>query len=101
MTTTSTPERGALAGVATALVTVAFVPILAGLYVIVFPVAFGLVTGEDWRLIRHVLPAYLWTAVGVTRTVAVSWSPLADLVLVPLGALGGWAYQRGRRHRSR
>jgi branched-subunit amino acid transport protein len=97
----STPERGALAGIATAVGTVVLVPILAGLYVILFPVVLGLVTGEEWNQILRVFPAYVRASAGVTRTVAVSWSPLVGLVLVPLGALVSWAYQRGRRSRSR
>jgi hypothetical protein len=92
----STPKRGALAGIATALGTVLLVPILAGLYVILFPVLIGVVTGEEWRYVLHVFPIYLRGSVGVTRTVAVDWSPLVGVVLVPLGALFGWAYQRGR-----
>jgi hypothetical protein len=92
----STPRRGALAGIATALGTVALVPILAGLYVIVFPVLLGVVTGAEWRYVLRVLPASLGASVGVTRTVAVGWSPLVGAVLVPLCALVGWAYERGR-----
>jgi branched-subunit amino acid transport protein len=97
----STPARGALAGIATVVGTVILVPILAGLYVILFPVVLGLVTGEEWSQILRVFPVYVWASVGVTRTVAVSWSPLVGLVLVPLGALVGWTYQRGRRPRNR
>jgi len=100
MSRPSTPRRGALAGLVTAVGTVVLVPILAGLYVILFPVALGLVTGESWSQILRVFPAYVRASVGVTRTVAVSWSPLVGLVLVPLGALVGWAYQCGRRSRS-
>ena len=91
----------ALAGIVTAVGTVVLVPILAGLYVILFPVVLSLVTGEEWSQILRVFPAYVWASVGVTRTLAVSWSPFVGLVLVPLGALVGWAYQRGRRPRSR
>lgn len=90
----SPPQQGALAGIATAVGTVVLVPILAGLYVILFPVVLGLVTGEEWSQILRVSPAYLRASAGVTRTVAVSWSPLVGLVLVPLCALVGWAYQR-------
>jgi hypothetical protein len=101
MSRVSTPRQGALAGIMTAVGTVVLVPILAGLYVILFPVVLGLVTGEKWSQILHVFPAYVRAAVGVTRTVAVSWSPLVGLVLVPLGALVGWAFQRGHRSRNR
>ncbi|WP_136603491.1 hypothetical protein [Salinigranum halophilum] len=101
MSRASTPERGALVGIATAVGIVVLVPILAGLYVILFPIVLGLVTGEEWSQILRVFPAYVWASVDVTRTVAVSWSPLVGLVLVPLGALVSWAYQRGRRSRSR
>ena len=101
MSRASTPGQGALAGIVTAVGTVVLVPILAGLYVILFPVVLGLVTGEEWSQILRVFPAYVRASVDVTRTVAVSWSLLVGLVLVPLGALVGWAYQRGRRPRNR
>jgi hypothetical protein len=91
----SAPERGALAGAATALGTVAIVPVLAGVYVLLFPLFLGLVTGQAWGTVLHVLPSYGQAAVDVTRTVAVRWSPLAAVVLVPLDAALGWAYQRG------
>lgn len=97
----SSPERGALAGIVTAFGTLVFVPILAGLYVALFPVLLSVVTGEEWWYVLEVLPAYWWSAVSVTQTMAVSWSPRVGLVLVPLGALVGWAYQRGRRPRNR
>jgi branched-subunit amino acid transport protein len=93
----STPKQGALAGIVTAVGTVVLVPTLAGLYVLLFPVVLGPVTGAEWSHVLHVLPAYVRASVGVTRTVAVSWSPLVGFALVPLGALVGWAYQRGRR----
>ncbi len=91
----------ALAGTVTSVGTVVLVPILAGLYVMPFPIVLGLVTGEEWGRILHVIPTYVWASVGVARTVAIGWSPLVGLVLVPLGALVGWTYQRGRCPRNR
>ncbi|MFC7228986.1 hypothetical protein N0B31_16395 [Salinirubellus salinus] len=97
----STPGRGALAGAATGLGTVVAVPFVAGVYVLLFPVLLGLVTGTSWDTVLHVLPGYVQGAVDVTRTMAVDWSPLAVVVLVPLDALLGWAYQRGSGSRGR
>jgi branched-subunit amino acid transport protein len=97
----STPERGVLAGVATAVGTVVLVPILAGLYVGLFPVLLGVVTGQDWQYALSGYPAHVRSSVDVTRTVAVGWSPFVGAMLVPPGAVVGWAYQRGRRSRGR
>ncbi|MFC5365325.1 hypothetical protein [Salinirubrum litoreum] len=94
---TSTPRRGALAGAAVAVGTVLFVPVLAGLYVIAFPVILGAVTGAEWATVSRVFPTYLGASLVVTRTVVVEWSPLVGAVLVPLGALVGWLSRRGWR----
>ena len=93
----STPKQGLVAGSAMALGIVVLVPILAGAYVILFPALHSVVTGQELRYALQLYPASLWTAVGVTRTVATAWSPLVGALLVPVGALGGWAYQRSRR----
>jgi hypothetical protein len=92
----STPRRGALAGVATGLGTVLLVPVLAGLYVVAFPVLLGLVTGTASGQVLRVLPGYVEAFPGVVRAVAVGWSPLVGAILLPLGGVAGWAYQRVR-----
>jgi hypothetical protein len=89
-----TPRRGALVGAAIAVGTILVVPILTGLYVAAFPVVLGVFTGAEWETVARVVPGYLQASLGVTRTVALGWSPLVAIVLVPLGALGGWASQR-------
>jgi hypothetical protein len=89
-----TPRRGALVCAAIAVGTVLLVPVLAGLYVAAFPVLLGVFTGAEWGTVVRVVPGYLQASLGVTRTVALGWSPLVAVVLVPLGALGGWASQR-------
>lgn len=91
---TATPRRGALVGAAIAVGTLLLVPVLAGLYVAAFPVLLGLFTGAEWSTVARVVPGYLQASLGVTRTVALGWSLLVAVVLVPLGALGGWASQR-------
>jgi len=97
----STPERGVLAGVAAAVGTVVLVPLLAGLYLLVFPVLLGTVAGDGWSGVLRVYPLYVRESVVVAWTVAVNWSPLVGAILVPLGALVGWAYQRRLRPRGR
>jgi hypothetical protein len=91
----STPGRGALAGVAAGLGTVLLVPVLAGLYVVAFPVGLGL-AGAEWGRVLHVLPGYVRESADVVRSVAVGWSPLVGAILLPLGGAAGWAYQRVR-----
>jgi hypothetical protein len=97
MSPASTPKQGAVAGIATAVGTVVLVPILAGVYLLLFPVLLGVATGDEWRYTLHVFPPYVQESVRVTRTVAVSWSPLIAVVLVPLNAFIGWISQRGGR----
>jgi len=97
----SPPEWGALAGIVTAIGTVVFVPILAGLYVMLFPVLLGLVTGEEWSYVLRVVPVHVRSSFRVARTITLSWSPLVGVVLVPLDGLLGWVYQRGSRPRGR
>jgi predicted small integral membrane protein len=89
-----TPRRGALVGAAIAVGTLLVVPILAGLYVAAFPVVLGVFTGAEWGTVARVVPGYLQASLGVTQTVALGWSPVVAVVLVPLGALGGWVSQR-------
>jgi hypothetical protein len=81
-------------GATLAVGTVLLVPVLAGLYVVAFPVLLGVCTGAEWGTAVRVVPGYLQASLGVTRTVALGWGPLVAVVLVPLGALGGWASQR-------
>jgi hypothetical protein len=97
MSRVSTPKQGAFVGSAMALGVVVIVPILAGVYVLLFPVLLGVVTGQKLHYAIQLYPAPLWTAVGVTRTVATAWSPLVGALLVPFGVVAGWAYQRRRR----
>jgi hypothetical protein len=93
----STAEQGALAGSTMALGIVVLVPILTAVYVLLFPVFLGVVTGQELHRAVQLYPAPLWAAVGVSQTVATVWSPLVGVLLVPLGALAGWVYQRRRR----
>ena len=93
----STPEQGAFVGSVMALGIVALVPILAGVYVLLFPLLLSIVTGQGLHYAIQLYPEPLWTAVDVTRTVATAWSPLVGALLVPLGAVAGWASQRRRR----
>jgi hypothetical protein len=90
---TATPRRGALVGAAIAVGTLLVVPILAGLYVATFLVLLGVFTGAEWGTVTRAVPGYLQASLGVMRTVALGWSLLVAVVLVPLGALGGWASQ--------
>jgi hypothetical protein len=97
MSRVSTPEQGGFVGSAMALGIVALVPILAGVYVLLFPLLLSIVTGQGLHYAIQLYPEPLWTAVDVTRIVATAWSPLAGVLLVPLGAVAGWASQRRRR----
>lgn len=99
MSPASTPKQGAIAGIVTALGTIVLVPILAGVYVLLFPLLLGIVAGDEWGYILHLISAYVPESVRVTRTVAVSWSPLVGVVLIPLNAFTGWIFQY-RRHRT-
>lgn len=101
MSPTSTPKRGALAGLAMALGIIVLVPVLAGGYVMLFPLLLSVVTGQGVSSALSLYPAPLWTAVSIARVIAVAWSPLVGVLLVPLGALAGWAYQRSRRPSGR
>ena len=95
----STPKQGAVAGSAMALGVVVLVPILAATYVLLFPIFLSVVTGQKLDYALQLYPAPLWAAVSVFQTVATMWSPLVGVLLVPIGAVAGWAYQR-RRHLS-
>ena len=93
----STPEQGAFAGRAIAIGIVVLVPILAAMYVLLFPILLSVVNGQGLYHALKLYPAPLWAAVGVTQTVATVWTPLAGVLLIPIGALAGWAYQHRRR----
>lgn len=93
----STPKQGAVAGSAMALGVVALVPILAAAYVLLFPVFLSVVTGQGLDYALQLYPAPLWAAVSVFQTVATVWSPLVGVLLIPIGAVAGWAHQRRRR----
>ena len=97
MSRVSTPEQGAFVGSAMALGIVALVPVLAGVYVLLFPLLLSIVTGQGLHYAIQLYPEPLWTAVDVTRIVATAWSPLVGALLVPLGAVAGWVSQRRRR----
>ena len=92
----STPKQGAFVGSAMGLGIVTLVPTLAGVYVLLFPLLLSVVTGQGLQYAVQLYPEPLWTAVDVTRTVATAWSPLVGALLVPLGAVAGWASQRRR-----
>jgi len=53
MSRVSTPEQGAFVGSAMALGIVALVPILAGVYVLLFPLLLSIVTGQGLHSIRN------------------------------------------------
>jgi hypothetical protein len=93
----STPKQGAVVGSAMALGVVLIVPILAAVYVLLFPLFLSVVTGQGLDYAIQLYPAPLWAAVGVFQTVATVWSPLVGVLLIPIGAVAGWAYQRRRR----
>jgi hypothetical protein len=93
----STPKQGAFVGGVTAFGIVTLVPTLTGVYVLLFPLLLSAVTGQGLQYAVQLYPEPLWTAVGVTRTVATAWSPLVGTLLVPIGAVAGWASQRRRR----
>ena len=97
MSRVSTPEQGAFVGGAMALGIVTLVPLLAGVYVLLFPLLLSIGTGQELYYALQLYPEPLWTAVDVTRIVATAWSPLVGALLVPLGAVAGWASQRRRR----
>jgi hypothetical protein len=93
MSTTSTPHRGALAGVVTALSTVLVVPVLFSLLVLLRE----LVRAAWWSPESY--PVFASTSqsfVVVTLGGLLYWSPFVGVILVPLGALAGWVYERGR-----
>lgn len=94
MSRVSTPEQGAIACGALALCILVLVPILAAVYVLLFPILLSVITGQELRYALQLYPAPLWAAVGVARTVATAWSPLVGVSLVSIGALAGWTYQR-------
>ena len=100
MSRVSTPEQGAIAGGALALCIVVLVPILAAVYVFLFPILLSVTTGQELRYALQLYPAPLWAAVGVARTVATTWSPFVGVSLVPIAALAGWTYQRRCRFSS-
>ena len=81
----SSPSRGALAGAVTALGTVLAVPVLFGLLL-----AAREMSGASPALFTSPVEALVVTSRGGV----VYWSLLVCLLLVPLGALGGWVYQR-------
>ena len=81
----SSPSRGALAGAVTALGTVLAVPVLFGLLLAVREVS-----GASPAIFTSPLEALVVTSRGGV----VYWGTLTGLLLVPLGAIGGWLYQR-------
>ncbi len=93
----STPKQGAVTGSAMALGVVVLVPILAAAYVLLFPLFLSVVTGQGLDYALQLYPAPLWAAVGVFQTVATVWSPIVGVLLIPIGAVAGWAHQRHRR----
>lgn len=95
---TSNPSHGAFAGVVTALGTVLIVPVLFSLLLI----GRDLIRATRWVPDSYPIfagPSQLF--VVVTQGGVVYWSSLTGVILVPLGALVGWAYQRRRRSSSR
>ena len=95
---TSSPRRGALAGIVTALGTMLVVPILFSLLLIAWEfIRAAWWSPESYSLFGSTLQSF----VVVTQGGIVYWSPLAGVILLPLGALVGWAYQRGRHLRGR
>ncbi|MFC7130237.1 hypothetical protein [Haloferax chudinovii] len=97
MSRASTPEQGAFAGSVLGLIIAILVPILAAMYVLLFPVLLSVVTGQGLHYALQLYPAPLWAAVGAARTIATAWSPLVGVLLILIGALFGWTYQRRRR----
>jgi hypothetical protein len=94
----SNPSQGAIAGIVTALATVLFVPMLFSLLLLTTE----LVRAVWWSADSSALfgtPSELF--IVLTHGGVVYWNPFAGLVLVPLGALVGWAYPRGHCPRSR
>jgi hypothetical protein len=81
----SNPRRGAFAGVVTALGTVLAVPILFGLLL-----ATRELLGVTPALFTSPVDAFVITTQGGV----IYWSLFTSVILVPLGALVGWAYQR-------
>lgn len=80
-----------------ALGVVLIVPILAAVYVSLFPLFLSVVTGQGLDYALQLYPAPLWAAVSVFQTVATVWSPLVGVLLIPIGAVAGWVSQRRRR----
>jgi hypothetical protein len=97
MSPAATPRHGLRAGIVTAVGTVVVVPILIGLYALVFPVLLSVATGQELQAALALYPAHVWTSLGITWDVAVGWSPVVGVVLLPLGALLAWIYQGGLR----
>lgn len=90
----STAKQGAVAGSVMALGVVVLVPVLAAAYVLLFPVVLSVVTGQGLDYALQLYPAPLRAAVSIFQTIATMWSPLVGVLLIPIGAVAGWAYQR-------
>jgi len=88
----SSPRHGAFAGFVTALGTVLAVPVLFGLLL-----AGRELMGVSPALFASPVDAFVITTQGGV----VYWSLFTGVILVPLGALVGWAYQRRGQTGSR
>jgi hypothetical protein len=97
-TSVSSPRRGAIAGVVTALATVLFVPVAFGSFVALQEVlvAAGLSARNYALFASPVQSLAVITWGGLTY-----WSPLTASILGPLAAAVGWTYQRRRRRAGR
>ncbi|TKX56267.1 hypothetical protein EXE44_15725 [Halorubrum sp. SS7] len=92
LSSTSNPRRGALAGVVTAPGTVLAVSILFSLL---------LATRELLGVIPALFVSPVDAFVITTHGVVIYWGLFTSVILVPLCALIGWAYQRRVLSRSR
>lgn len=93
----SDPRQGAIAGVVSALVTILLVPLLFSLLLLAWElIRAAWWTPESYRIFAS--PSQL--VVVVTHGGLLYWGPLAGVVLVPLGAIVGWAYQHRQQHRG-
>jgi hypothetical protein len=86
----SNPRQGAIAGAVSALLTTLLVPLLFSLLLL----AQELIRVAWWTPESYpTFTSSLQLLVVVTHGGLLYWSPLAGVVLVPLGAVVGWAYQ--------
>ena len=92
----SSPTRGATAGVVSAVVTMLLVPLLFSLFLL----ARELIGAAWWTPESYqIFTSTSQLLVVVTHGGLLYWSLPAGVILMPLSAIAGWTYQRRHQHR--